>query len=582
MFDWEEVRLMQKSDEYIREHLFKTFAKDIENVKQLFNTMNDGLLITNNKLEIIAINPAFQKITGYNFHEVYRKTPKMFQSGKTARSVFEEMWNSLNGKGSWTGELINKRKNGEEFYSFITITHIKKEPIDDSYYIGIMRDITERKQVEETISYLAYYDQLTHLPNRTAFSRELRDRIEKASKTGEKIAILFFDIDRFKNVNDTLGHQAGDELLVKIANRLTVFFEGKAVVSRFGGDEFCLLIHSIHSKKEVYQLTEQMIEQFSKPFEVFGKKIYVTTSIGLSFFPEHGTDAQTLIKHADIAMFRSKNESRHNYSEYDVSMNKGATERLQLENELYEAIDKNQFEIFYQLQMDTKSNRPYGVEALIRWKHPEKGTLSPAHFLGVAEETGLIPHIDEWVIRTACKKIKEWHDKGLQDLMLSVNISQQLFDRKDFVQVITNILNETRLNPTKLCIEITEHTAIIDMVRAIDQLRELRQLGVKISLDDFGTGYSSLSQLRSFPLDVIKIDQSFVRGLKHEQESEAIIKLIIAMAKNLNFSVICEGVETKPQQQFIQEVGCNYMQGYLFSKPVPDQECEKIMFNLVK
>lgn len=568
---------MQQSHEQIREDLFKTFAKDYENVKELFNTMNDGLLITNNQLEIIAINPAFRKITGYDFAEIYKKTPRILQSGKTERAVFDDMWNSLNSKGSWTGELINKRKNGEEFYSFITITHIKKDPIDDSYYIGIMRDITEQKQVLETVSYLAYYDQLTHLANRTVFTREVSDRIEQALATGDKLAVLFFDIDRFKNVNDTLGHQAGDELLIKIANRLKLHLSDQALISRFGGDEFCILLSPLQTKEEAYQFIDKILKAFTNPFVVGNTKLYVTTSIGVSFFPEHGNDAHTLIKNANTAMFYRKEDPSSNFQEYHFSMNEGATDRLQLENELYEAIREEQFEIYYQVQVDTKTNKPYGAEALIRWNHPKRGILAPGAFIKVAEESGLIRFIDEWVLRTACKQMKQWQDKGLGDLVLAVNISQQLFERNEFVSYVEKTLKETGFSPSKLCIEITENTAIVDMVRAIEKLHQLRQMGIKISLDDFGTGYSSLSQLQNFPLDVIKIDQSFVRGLNKEQESEAIIKLIIEMAKNLNFSVICEGVETEPQLEFIEQEGCTRMQGYLFSKPVPCDEFEKIV-----
>lgn len=568
--------------EDVRDVFFKAFSKDYNNIKQLFNTMNDGVLITNHHQEIIAVNAAFQKITGYSLSEIYKKTPRILQSGKTKRAVFEEMWKSLIEKGTWTGELINKRKNGEEFYSYITITHVKKDEPEQSYFIGIMRDITETKQVMQTISYLAYHDQLTHLPNRTYFIRQVNEQIEQAMRSGKKLAILFIDLDRFNNVNDTLGHTAGDELLTKVANRLSVFFEDRAVISRYGGDEFCLLVPNVETKKEVYQLTEELIESFAKPFEVCGKKLYMTTSIGISFYPDHGADAHTLIKNANIAMYRSKHEFRNNYQEYHVSMDEGATERLQLENELYEALAKEQFEIFYQLQVDTENNKPYGVEALVRWNHPEKGLLSPAMFLGVAEETGLIRYIDEWVLRSAAKRAKQWHDLGLTELVISVNISQQLFERKEFVNIVKDVLNETKLDPTKLCIEITESAAVIDVISAIEKLKQLKKMGIKISLDDFGTGYSSLSQLKSFPLDVIKIDQSFVRGLLKEQESEAIIRLIVAMARDLNYSVICEGVETDSQKEFIQKVGCHYMQGNLFSKPVRDIECEKIMFDMMR
>lgn len=570
------------ADADIRESLLKMFAKDYENVRELFNTMNDGLLITDHQLEIIAVNPSFEKITGYKFAEVYKQTPKLLQSGKTKREVFQEMWSCIKEKGTWTGELINRRKNGEEFYSYITITHIKKDPIEASYYIGIMRDITERKRTLETISYLAYHDQLTHLPNRTSFTRQMAEYIERLNGNKAKLAVFFLDLDRFKNVNDTLGHQAGDELLLKVANRLKLVIGDRGIVSRFGGDEFCIFLHTVSSEKDIYQMAEAIIESFTNPFECAEQKLYITCSMEISLFPEHGTDAQSLIKLADTAMYRSKDESRNNYQFYHYTMDEGAAERLQLENELYEAIKENQFEVYYQIQVDTDTKRPYGAEALIRWNHPEKGMLSPALFLKVAEETGLIRKLDEWVLKTACKQAKEWHDKGFSDLIISVNISQHLFERNHFVPLVKEILAETKLDPTKLCIEITENTAILDVLRAIDKFKELRKLGIKISLDDFGTGYSSLSQIKNFPLDMIKIDQSFVKALNEQRESEAIVRLIIEMAKNLKFSVICEGVETVAQKRFIRKEGCKHMQGYLFSKPVPSSQCEQIIAKMLE
>ncbi|MDE5414736.1 EAL domain-containing protein [Alkalihalobacterium chitinilyticum] len=558
--------------------ILEKFSKDHRNVWHLLNHMNDGLMITDHNQSIVAVNPSFEKITGYTFEEVAHKNPRFLQSGQTSRSVFNEMWEKIRTDGTWTGELINKRKNGERFWSFITITHIKKEREEDCFYIGMMRDITERKQAEKQITHLAYHDALTQLPNRILFKKQLKEALLHAKYNREKFAVLFLDLDHFKKVNDSLGHHIGDQLLQQISTRLQHIVGTDGMVSRFGGDEFTILLHPLKDKLEAYRKVKRIVQSFQAPVECSGERIYTNTSIGLSFYPEHGLDFHALLKNADSAMYRAKEEGRGQFREYTTAMDEETRGRLQLERELRIAIQKQEFEVYYQLQVNVENNKPYGIEALVRWNHPKKGILSPHAFLPAAEETGLIVKIDDWVLRTACLQTKKWHDEGFGDLVISVNISKKQFDRADFVERVKQIIEETGINPHLLSLEITENMAITQIQEAVEKLIQLKKIGVQLSLDDFGTGYSSLSQLKNIPIDTLKIDKSFIQDTNSQnQENLALVKLIIAMAKSLNFSVICEGVETEEQLHLIQTEGCHHAQGYLFSKPLNYEKCGSIM-----
>ncbi|WP_209121775.1 bifunctional diguanylate cyclase/phosphodiesterase [Alkalihalobacillus sp. BA299] len=557
--------------------ILEKFSSDYENVWQLFKHMNDGIMIADNQQNIIAVNPSFEKMTGYTFDEIAHKNLRFLQSEKTSRIVFHDMWEKINLAGSWSGELMNERKNGELFWSYVSIAHIKKDREENNYFIGMIRDITDRKKVEERITYLSYHDTLTQLPNRTLFKKQIKEAIRHAKHHDEKFAMLFLDLDHFKKVNDSLGHHIGDQLLQHIAKRLQKIIGTTGTVSRFGGDEFTILLHPLHNKAEAYAMVKQIIQSFQTPVDCAGEKIYSNTSIGISFYPDHGLDFHTLLKNADSAMYQAKQAGRSQCQEYNYSMNQGSRDRLQLERELRNAVQEKQFQVYYQLQVDVEKGKPYGIEALIRWAHPKKGILPPAAFLPAAEETGLIVKIDDWVLRTACQQTKKWHDEGFKDLVISVNISQKQFDRYDFVDRVKQILHETQLDPGLLCLEITENMAITQIEQAVEKLNELKKIGVQLSLDDFGTGYSSLSQLKYFPINTLKIDKSFLQQSSEDQENHAIVKLIISMAKSLNFSVICEGVETKEQLLLIRNEGCNHAQGYLFSKPLDFQNCESVM-----
>ncbi|QOY37207.1 putative bifunctional diguanylate cyclase/phosphodiesterase [Anaerobacillus isosaccharinicus] len=560
----------------MREYV-KQFAVDYENVWNLFNHMNDGLIITDSKQNILAANPAFQKITGYQYEELFLKNPSILQSGETPAEVFDDMWSSILDKGTWTGELVNKKKNGEFYWSYITITQIKKANLDDTYYIGIIRDITSRKLAEEKISYLAFHDNLTEMPNRIRFKQVLTETLRDHDKKGERLALIFFDLDRFKIINDTFGHQHGDEMLKGVATRLKEAVGERGVIGRFGGDEFTIMLPSVQSEKEVTDFITMIYKKFTDlPIMCTGRELFITSSMGVSLFPEHGQDANTLIKNADIAMYCSKDEGRNNYQIYNEGMSKGTYYQLIIESELRKALENDEFKVYYQVQVDVKTNEIYGVEALIRWDHPERGIVPPGDFLTIAEEMGIIVDIDDWVLKTACQQVKQWNDEG-NNLQVSVNISRKQFERNGFVDFVKKTIRETGIKPEHVNLEITENMAIINVEAAIKKLQALKDLGVHFSLDDFGTGYSSLSQLKRFPINTLKIDQSFVKNSNGNDEDAAIVKLIIAMAKTLQFTVTCEGIETLEQLELIKKEGCNHAQGFLFSKPINAEELKLLL-----
>ncbi|MET3507406.1 putative bifunctional diguanylate cyclase/phosphodiesterase [Halalkalibacter oceani] len=559
---------------------FIRFAQNHRNVETLFNYMNDGLMLTNHRHEIIAVNSAFQRMTGYTLKDIAGMNPSMLESANTPKHVYDEMWDSIRRNGSWTGELLYERKDGTLFWSFLTVTQVEQPQPEDSYCIAIMRDISERKQQEEQMKYNASHDTLTQLPNRVLFKDKLEDALQTAAENGKKVAVLFLDLDRFKKINDSYGHQVGDQLLVKMARRIQRVIGEDGVVSRFGGDEFTIFLPDMDE-----MVTEDVISAlfaaFEKPIIVNEKELYMSMSIGACFFPEHGKDAQTLLKNADSAMYRTKEEGRNHYQRYEQGMNETTADELSLEAELLKAIRRQELEVYYQLQVDIDKRIPFGIEALVRWNHPLKNVLSPAVFLPLAEEMGVIAEIDEWVLNEACRQTKRWHREGFGELIVSVNVSKEFFKRPDFVSRVEQALLRAELDPSYLCLEITEKTAIlqVDDIRA--KLNQLKQKGVAVSLDDFGTGYSSLSQLRMFPIDTLKIDQSFVRG-QVSPENQAIVKLIIAMANSLNVSVICEGIETEEQLSLIRNEGCYKAQGYLFSRPIPADECKGVMERLIR
>lgn len=454
--------------------------------------------------------------------------------------------------------------------------------------IGTLQDITERKRAQEHLDFLAYYDSLTGLPNRLLYRDRLRQAVAEAQRHGNMAATLLLDLDRFKLINDTMGHQQGDRLLQEVADRLKTCVRssdsigrlkggGEArdeamSVARLGGDEFTILLNRIAGAPDAAKVGRRMLEALSKPFHLDGQEVFVTASIGISLFPLDGESADQLLKNADTAMYHAKQSGRSNYQFYSQSMNATAGERLAIENRLHKALEREEFLLHYQPLLSLETGRIIGSEALVRWQHPELGLVSPAQFIPIAEETGLIVKLGEWVLEKACAQTRAWHEMGFGGLRIAVNLSARQFQRQNLLQVITRTLLSTDLHPHCLDLELTESMMMQDGDSAIGTLRDLRSLGVRLSMDDFGTGYSSLSYLRRLPLDTLKIDRSFVKDSTSNQEDATIITAIIAMAHSLKLQVLAEGIETQAQLAFLHGQGCDEAQGFYFSKPVPVEE----------
>lgn len=443
--------------------------------------------------------------------------------------------------------------------------------------VWIFRDVTERRMAEETIRYQALHDLLTDLPNRIFFNEKLSTALAHARAREGKLAVMFLDLDRFKTINDTLGHTFGDQLLQLVADRLTECLWQHDSIARWGGDEFTILIPEIYSGEDAGRIAQRILDNLKQPFNIAGHQLYISSSIGIAIYPDDGEDAQTLLRNADVALYRAKEQGRNNYQFYAAAMSYQASELLVLENQLHKALERGEFVVYYQPQIDTSTGKICQMEALLRWQHPELGLISPAKFIPIAEETGLILPIGEWVLRTACTQNKAWQDAGLPPITVAVNLSARQFQQPNLAVIVARVLQETGLDPSYLELEITESVAMQNVDFSREILSDLHQMGVFIAMDDFGTGYSSLSYLKKFPLDKLKIDKSFVLELTEDSNDAAIIAAIAAMAKVLNLKMVAEGVETEAQKNFLESLECEYMQGYLFSPPISNEDATELL-----
>ncbi|HEX6177539.1 MAG TPA: EAL domain-containing protein, partial [Thermoanaerobaculia bacterium] len=458
-----------------------------------------------------------------------------------------------------------------------TVNHLLENP-DVRGIVLNCRDITARKRDEATIRHLAYFDALTGLPNRTLFNDRLAQALAHARRHGAPgVAIMFFDLDRFKTINDTLGHGVGDELLRATAERVTSALREEDTVARLGGDEFLFLLAGVHDVEDAARIGQKILDLFIEPFHVMDHELHVTTSIGISIFPIDGTDGETLIRNADTALYRAKEAGRNRYQLYAPAMNAIALKRLVIENGLRRALEKNELTLHYQPLVSLHNGSIVSVEALLRWRHPELGNLSPAEFVPMAEETGLIVPLTRWVLRSACAQMKRWHSDGIALESISVNVSARRFNDANLPAMITDVLRSTGLEGKYLTIELTESVMMENAEATISTLQQLKDLGIRISIDDFGTGYSSLSYLKRLPIDALKIDKSFVRDIPADGDDAAIAMLIISMAHDLKLSVVAEGVETEEQRHFLETKQCDVMQGYLFSAPLAAPDVEKLL-----
>ncbi len=546
-----------------------------------FNTQ-EAILITDADANIVRVNQAFQEITGYAAEEVIGRNPGILGSGRHDKLFFKAMWDALHSEGKWSGEIWDKRKNGEIYPKWMMITAIHTPDGKLTHYVSSFSDITLRKEAEEKIHRLAFYDPLTHLPNR----RLLMDRLQKALVASERCgcygALMFLDLDDFKTLNDTKGHDFGDEMLVEVASRLQHCVRGKDTVARLGGDEFVVMLENLCSSDlevvaRVDIVSEKILASLAQPYILKGYEHHASACIGVALFQGGEKSVDDLIKHADVAMYQAKAAGRNALRFFDPSMQHALEERSAIETDLRHALTEGQFRLFYQAQVDV-AGRLIGAEVLLRWMHPQRGLVSPLKFIPLAEETGLILPIGLWVLETACAQLKQWENSPLaRDLQLAVNVSARQFRHKDFVEQVRKVTGKSAIRPELLELELTESLVLDNVTDTIRKMHELKAIGLRFSMDDFGTGYSSLAYLKQLPLDQLKIDQSFVRDIVTDLNDAVIVQTIIGMAQNFHLNVIAEGVETKEQFEQLQRYGCPAFQGYLFSKPLPIEEFDELL-----
>ncbi|OHB28756.1 MAG: hypothetical protein A2X84_06500 [Desulfuromonadaceae bacterium GWC2_58_13] len=541
-----------------------------------------SVIITDRNGRIEYVNPKFTSLTGYSSAEVLGKTPRILKTGHTDPDEYHKMWETLLDGREWRGEFLNKKKSGDFYWESATISPVRDPDGNISHFVAVKEDITQRKANEESLQekelhlhYLAHHDSLTGLPNRALFQDRLRHAIDKAERAQQKVALLLLDLDRFKNINDSLGHDVGDELLLQVARRIKICVRETDTVARFGGDEFVIILENIGQIEKVAFLAQKLQQELNKATQVGEHELYVSTSIGISLYPNDGRDVESLLSSADVAMYRAKAQGRNTHTFYTADMNARTHDFLLLESGLRRAIEQNQLVLHYQPQIDLASRRVIGAEALIRWQHPERGMISPADFIPLAEETGLIVPIGRWVLQTACAQARHWQDQGCQPIPIAVNISGRQFKQPAFVDMLVDIVENSGLDPQWIELEITESVIMENVDETIMILTDLKIRGFQLAIDDFGTGYSSLSYLKRFPISKLKIDRSFVRDIATDENDAAIVASVIALTKNMDLQVIAEGVETEDQVRFLIQRGCLQGQGFLFSRPLPAEEFEK-------
>lgn len=534
----------------------------------VFDSSLNGILITSPQGIILRVNQAFSEITGYSAQEAVGQRPSLLKSEQHDTAFYRTMWASLERSGSWQGEIWDRHRDGHVIPMWQSITAVRDAKGDISHYIGIFYDITEQKRAAEHIDRLAHYDALTDLPNRLLFNERCGHALERARREHSGMAVLFLDLDHFKHVNDSLGHPMGDALLQAVAQRLKQQLREEDTVARLGGDEFVVILEKVAAAADAEWVARKLLEAFSEPFPVRGHDLSLGLSIGISIYPEDGEDVTNLVKNADIALYRAKEHGRGNFQFFEPHLTQIAAERLYIEGELRQAIRRQELTAFYQPQHTLSDGRLVGAEALLRWKHPELGQVAPDRFIPIAEDSGLIVPIGEWMLATACRQAKAWIDSGHPLERMAVNLSGVQIQRGDIVATISRVLAETGLPPERLELEITETYIMRQAERDIRVLEDLRDLGVKLAIDDFGTGQSSLGYLKRLPVDKLKIDRSFVMDIPQDADDAAITRAIVALGHSLRLNVLAEGVETPEQEVFLKELGCDGVQGYYYSKPV--------------
>ena len=543
----------------------------------VFENSLNGVVITDAEARIVKTNEAFSRILGYSCEEILGKKTSLFSSKRHSKSFYRQLWTTLEREGQWQGEIWDRRKDGQivPLWQNISAVHDRKGRI--KHFIGVCYDLSEQKRSAEHIRHLAYHDALTDLPNRESFSDCCKQALEHARGGGKPLFLLFLDLDRFKYVNDSLGHPIGDALLRAVAQRLKGSLRHTDIVARQGGDEFIVLLQGLKSRRDAELIARKLLAALTRPFHVQGYKLDVRSSIGVSCYPGDGEDAATLIKNADLAMYRAKEEGRGNFRFYEAHLTEQAKERLFLEGELREALKRDELSVYYQPQLDLSDGRLIGCEALLRWRHGTRGMIPPDKFIPIAEDTGLIVPIGEWVLYVACRQASAWLRSGRGAYRVAVNLSGVQIERCNIVATVDRVLAETGLPPQYLELEVTETYVMRHAQQSIRILEGLRALGVTLAIDDFGTGQSSLAYLKRLPLDKLKIDRSFITDIPHGENEAAITRAIVALGHSLRLKVLAEGIETQEQAAFLKELQCEEGQGYYYGRPMDADSLEKLL-----
>ncbi len=542
-----------------------------------FEQNREAVLITDRDNRIVAVNAAFTQLTGYSSDDVVGKNPRLLASGNVGPDFYARMWHTLNQHDHWEGEIWDKRKDGTTYPKWLAISLVRDSAGNIENHVANFTDISANKETADRLAQLAYHDPLTHLPNRLALDAQLTHALRIGKRENRQLALMLIDLDNFKNINDTLGHHIGDELLQEVAKRLRGCVRASDLVARLGGDEFVVVLPEIDGPLTAARVAGKVQSSLAEYYQIADHVLYATPSIGISLFPGDGQDANTLLRNADAAMYHAKNAGRNNHQFYTARMNEAAGERLQMENALRQAIssispDNCEFAVHFQPQIDAMSGRVSGLEALLRWTNPIFGTVSPMRFIAIAEDTGLIQPLGDWVIWETCRQIRQMKTLGIEDVRVAINISAQQLRHENLLLLVRGALTCYDLNPADIELEVTESTAMQNPEVTLSILDQLDAMGIKLAIDDFGTGYSSLAYLKHLPIKRLKLDRSFVSDIETDASDAAICAAIIALGHNLDMELVAEGVETEAQRDFLIRLGCDCLQGFLYSKALPFAE----------
>ncbi|MCU7876273.1 MAG: EAL domain-containing protein [Candidatus Thiodiazotropha sp. (ex Lucinoma borealis)] len=539
---------------------------------QILSAISDGILVTDINLRIVEVNHAFTRVTGYTYDEAVNKTPGLLSSGRHGKEFYQRMWDVLHQSGQWQGTIWNRRKNGEVYPQWLSISNLKDKSGTITHYLAVFSDLSQRNSVHNQIHLLAYYDTLTGLPNRELFNDRLKLSLSQSYRDKSKVALFFLDLDGFKVINDTLGHATGDLLLSAVAYRLSNQLRESDTVARLGGDEFTVILSDIHNQSQAKEVAEKILNCFKSSYIIGKRELYINTSIGISLYPDHGNDNETLISHADTAMYQAKQRGKNCHVIYTPDMGIQYKRRITIENDLRVSIADNGFSLVYQPQVEIKSGKISSLEALVRWEQPDIGNIKPDDFLSIAEESGLIIELERWILNTACTQIVSWREKFGLDLCISINISNLHLSTGRLAEYIQDLLYNTRLPPAALEIEITE-SALMDQRReTIETLVKIKRLGIQIVIDNFGTGFSSLNHIKRFSINRLKIDKSIISELCNEDDDKQLVKTIINMAHNLSLTVSAQGIDNPEQFHYLKMYGCDVAQGFHLFKPVSTEK----------